>query len=72
MSNFLLHSTKYDGTLHYRYPVQLVQESKERLVTYTGPGIPVQSHRGSWTGTKHILSLFWRERPVRFARPLGE
>jgi hypothetical protein len=63
MSNLWLHSTKYDGSLHYRYPVRLVQRSDERLITYSEPGDPVESYRGLWTGEKHMLSLFWRERP---------
>jgi protein associated with RNAse G/E len=63
MNDLWLHSTKYDGSLHYRYPLTLVQRSNERLITYCAPGVPVQSHRGPSTATKHLLSLFWRDRP---------
>jgi protein associated with RNAse G/E len=63
MRPFLMHSTKYDGSLHYRYPVQLVERSEDRLVTYCEPGIQIQSYRGSSVLKIHILSLFWRNRP---------
>lgn len=66
MNNFWLHSTKYDGSLHYRYPVEPVQRSEERLITHSKPGVPVESYRGSWAGKKHILSWFWRGRPYVF------
>jgi hypothetical protein len=58
-----MHSTKYDGSLHYRYPVELVDQSADRLVTYFEPGSPVESYRGSWSGTKHILTIFWHQLP---------
>ena len=63
MSNLILHSTKYDGSPHYRYPVGLVHRSEERLVTFCAPGVPIESYRGAWTGSKHFLSFFWRDRP---------
>jgi protein associated with RNAse G/E len=61
-SDLWLHSTKYDGTLHYRYPVRLVERSLERLTTYCEPGTPLESYRGSRIVERHILSLFWRDR----------
>jgi hypothetical protein len=63
MSNLWLHSTKYDGSLHYRYPVQLVQRLQQRLITYCGPGIAQESYRGSRMTTRHTLSLFWHDKP---------
>jgi uncharacterized protein len=63
MTDLILHSTKYDGSPHYRYPVQLIQRSEDRLITYFQPGNPIESYRGSWTGTKHFLSFFWRNKP---------
>lgn len=63
MDDHWLHSTKYDGSLHYRYPVHVVDRSGERLVTVCHPGKPVKSYRGAWIGKRHILSHFWRRRP---------
>ena len=60
---FWLNSTKYDGRLHYRYPVIPVRRSEESLVVYSHPGTPVESYRGSWARTKYVLSHFWREKP---------
>ena len=66
MNDLLLHSTKFDGSLHYRYPVRTVHRSDDRLITFSSPGSPVESYRGSWTGTKHLLSTFWIGRPYVF------
>jgi uncharacterized protein len=63
MDDLLVHSTKYDGSLHYRYPLQLVQRTEDRLITFTEPGVPVESYRGSWSGEKYFLHMFWRGRP---------
>jgi len=61
--DFSLHSTKFNGSLHYRYPVRLIEQTDERLVTYFEAGGPVESYRGKWIGEKHFLSFFWRGRP---------
>src|SRR4051812_16600865 len=63
METTWLHSRKYDGSLHYRYPVRIVQESEKRLITHAEPGGAVESYRGSWTAVKHLLSVFWVGRP---------
>jgi len=63
MNHLWIHSTKFDGSQHYRYPVQLVERSDDKLITYCAPGAPIESYRGDWTGTKHMLSFFWRDRP---------
>jgi protein associated with RNAse G/E len=62
VNDLLLHSTKYDGSLHYRYAVAQVQRTDDRLIAFSSPGSPVESYRGSWTGTKHLLSTFWKGR----------
>jgi hypothetical protein len=63
MNDFTLHSTKYDRSLHYRYPVRVVEQSQDRLVTFSEPGVPVESYRGLWPGKQHLLSVFWLNRP---------
>ena len=63
MTTLQLHSTKYNGSLHYRYLVQQIDRTDERLVTYFQPGTPVESHRGPMIGTRHVLSFFWPARP---------
>jgi len=59
----LLHSTKYDGSLHYRYAVREVERTAWRLVTYSSPGQAVESHRGPRTGTRNLLSFFVLDQP---------
>ena len=58
----LLRSAKFDGSLHYQYPVELVQESADCLVAYSHPGVPVESYRGSWSAKKNLLSFYWVRR----------
>ena len=59
---WMLSSNNFDGTLHYRYPVLMIQHSEERLVAYHEPG-PYESYRGSFTSNRHWLRFYWRERP---------
>jgi protein associated with RNAse G/E len=63
MNDFFMHSKKFDGSLHYRYPIRTIARSDDRLVTFFEPGAPVESYRGSWKGTRHMLSVFWLNRP---------
>jgi uncharacterized protein len=63
VNKLLLHSTKYDGSLHYRYPVVEIQRTEDRLTTFLSPGFPVESYRGGWTSAKYFLSTFWIGRP---------
>jgi len=63
LSDLNLHSTKYDGSLHYRYGVREVHRRDDRLTTFIAPGTPIESYRGRWTGKKHFLSTFWRDKP---------
>jgi protein associated with RNAse G/E len=63
MRPLCLRSKKYDGSLHYRYGVQEVERTPQRLITYSHPGQPVESYRGCWTGTRHLLSIFHRDQP---------
>jgi protein associated with RNAse G/E len=63
VKQLLVHSSKFDGSLHYRYPVFEVQRTKDLLVTFTSPPYPVQSYRGEWMGKKRLLSFFWKDQP---------
>lgn len=56
------HSTKYDGSLHYRIPAVVIGASATRLVTYRCPGTPIQSYRGDWDGKRHVLGFHWTDR----------
>jgi protein associated with RNAse G/E len=58
----LSHSTKYDGSLHYRIPAQVIETTPTRLASYRGPGSPIESYRGNWEGKWHVLGLHWSER----------
>lgn len=58
----LVHSTKYDGSLHYRYTAHVVRQEATLLQLYRPPGGPVSSYRGDRLGTYHSLECFWSDR----------
>ncbi len=66
MNELWLHSTKYDGSLHYRHPLKVVEKSERRLITSISPGYPVESYRGKWNTKRNQLSVFWVDRPYVF------
>lgn len=56
------YSTKYDGSLHYRYPLTVVREEADLLTLYASPGRVCDSYRGQMTATYHSLELYWSDR----------
>ncbi len=58
-----VHSTKYDQSLHYRYPMRVVRADSNQIMTYVPPGVAVISYRGEMRTTRHTLALFWADRP---------
>ncbi len=56
-----VHSTKYDGSLHYRYRMRLVHEEEKLLMLYAAPGEHVESYRGQMLTTRHSLGLYWTD-----------
>ena len=59
MKPFKVHSTKYDGSEHYRYPASIVREEPELLVLYKQPGAPINGYRGSFLAKYHTLEFYW-------------
>lgn len=55
-------STKYDGSIHYRYGTTLVREAPNLLMLYLAPGTPIESYRGAMIATQHNLQLYWSDR----------
>jgi protein associated with RNAse G/E len=62
MKPFPVHSTKYDGSLHYRYSTTVVREEPGLLVLYLPPGTPVESYRGQMMAKQHSLQFYWSDR----------
>jgi uncharacterized protein len=62
MKNVSVHSTKYDGSLHYRYNTTLVHEEANALMLYMQPGTPIESYRGSMIAEYHNLQIYWSDR----------
>lgn len=62
MKTVAVHSTKYDGSLHYRYPATLVREDQNLLVLYMRPGTPIESYRGAMVAESHSLQFYWANR----------
>ena len=59
----VLHTTKFDGSLHYRFPVGVVAADADMLAVYRRPGVMMQSYRGEWSSGRHLLCVYWRGRP---------
>ena len=62
MRTFPVHSTKYDGSLHYRYGTTVAREEPGLLMLYQSPGMPVDCYRGQLTTKYHSLGVFWPDR----------
>ncbi|HEU5102219.1 MAG TPA: DUF402 domain-containing protein [Roseiflexaceae bacterium] len=60
--SFPVHSTKYDGSLHYRFEASIVREEPGVLMLYQSPGMPVDCYRGQLTTRYHSLGVFWTDR----------
>jgi hypothetical protein len=58
----IVHSTKYDGSLHYRHSVQVVHEEPGLIVVYGSYGAPLESYRGAFPANHHTLEFYWSER----------
>ncbi len=58
--DFLHHTTKYDGSLHYRFPVEIVSADEDTLIVYRGPDEEIHSYRGSFPTETHALLLYYR------------
>ncbi len=62
MKTISRYSTKYDGSLHYRFPLTVVREEADLLVLYGQPGTLGESYRGQLTAKYHALDLYWSDR----------
>lgn len=58
----LLNTTKYDGSLHYRFMTQTVYEDSDTLAVYRGADEEIHSYRGSFTADNHMLNIFFATR----------
>jgi protein associated with RNAse G/E len=58
-----VHSTKYDGSLHYRYATELVSAGAGELRLFTPAGTACESYRGPVEITHPTLMVYWSDRP---------
>lgn len=63
----LLDTTKYDDTLHYRFPVECVYRVPDAIAVYRGPDIVLESYRGSFAAPGHVLNIFFADRYYNIA-----
>jgi protein associated with RNAse G/E len=61
MSTIPVCSTKFDGSLHYRYNTSLI-DAAAPLTLHLCPGTPIVSYRGATVATHHSLQLYWPDR----------
>jgi uncharacterized protein len=57
-----LHSTKFDGSLHYRHAVTPVRRDDGFLAVYLRLGERLESYRGVQIHPHHELGLYWADR----------
>jgi protein associated with RNAse G/E len=50
-------STKYDGSLHYRYDVSVVADHGDRILAWGAAGTPMTSYRGDLVAPRHLLRV---------------
>jgi hypothetical protein len=50
-------STKYDGSLHYRYDVTVVDDRGGRMLAWGAAGTPMTSYRGELVARRHMLRV---------------
>jgi protein associated with RNAse G/E len=50
-------STKYDGSMHYRYPATVVDDTGDRLRAWVPAGTPMRSYRGDRRSPRHFLRV---------------
>jgi protein associated with RNAse G/E len=55
-------STKFDGSLHYRYTMTVVADEGDRLLAWGPVGTRFESYRGVYDATRHFLMLHYRDR----------
>ena len=57
-----LASTKYNGSLHYRYDLTVVADEGDRLLAWAPAGTPMRSYRGRRPTPRHCLRVHDRHR----------
>jgi hypothetical protein len=55
-------STKFDGSLHYRYTITVVADEGSQLRAWGPVGTLFQSYRGAYQATRHFLMLHYLDR----------
>ncbi len=55
-------STKYDGSLHYRYQLAVVSVDDATLRAWGPAGTPLDSYRGARPASRHMLHVHWADR----------
>jgi protein associated with RNAse G/E len=62
MGKILHNTTKYDGSLHYRFRTELVWQDHHVLVLYRPPDTAMETYRGSFASDRRALFFFFRDR----------
>lgn len=55
-------STKFDGSMHYRYTMTVVADAGAHLRVWAPAGTPMHSYRGDFLATRHFLMLHYADR----------
>ncbi len=60
--NAIISSTKFDGSLHYRYDTTLVRADGNEVWFYTPPRVSMTTYRGELHTKSHMLQVFYTDR----------
>lgn len=62
MTVHAVHSTKYDGGLHYAFPLNELRRSDGLLIAWMETGRPMRSYRGDGLTRFNSLHYYWADR----------
>jgi uncharacterized protein len=55
------HTTKFDGSLHYRFPTEVVARTDAALAVYRGVDVGMNTYRGDFDSDTHVLQFFFSD-----------
>lgn len=60
--NAIISSTKFDGSLHYRFASELISAAGNEIRLYTPPRVKLATYRGELMTKSHSMRIFYTDR----------
>ena len=58
----LYNSTKFDGSIHYKFKAKEIFRNEKSIVLYRSPKEKMKSYRGVFYSPRHMLQTFYKDR----------